>query len=399
MIGPFAFQPKGTVRARAFFMARALVRRGHTVTILMPPHDNLAESGRAWVQDGVLLVNARMARDDWRSRMLVPVGLARRVVRLRPDVVHIFKPIGYSGLTAWWLHRLFRSLPLVVDTDDWEGRGGWADVNALPLVWRTFFDWQERWVPQHADAVTVVSRALEAQVRGFGVDPRCVFYLPNGLDSAWHAPRPIPAQQVEAIRARLGVGSAPLAMYVAHLTRGSDLDLALMAWPQVLHSMPEAHLVILGGGEGRAALAELAARLELEHRVLFVGAVPQEEVPVWLAAADVALNPYRDTLVNRAKCAGKLIDYMAAGRAIVAARLGQNLEYLEDGVSGVLVAPGDSRALADGILRVLGDRGWAQRLGQAARQRLWDAYDWNCLVEGLERAYRTALGATPGGGR
>ena len=64
MIGPFAFKPKGTVSARAFFMARALVKRGHRVTILMPPYDNLSDSGRAWEQDGVRLDNMVLRRTD-----------------------------------------------------------------------------------------------------------------------------------------------------------------------------------------------------------------------------------------------------------------------------------------------------------------------------------------------
>jgi glycosyltransferase involved in cell wall biosynthesis len=288
MLGPFAFRPKGTVRARAFFMARALVRRGHTVTLLLPPYDNLAESGRAWRQDGVLLVNAQIARDDLRARLRVPLELALRARRLAPDLVHVFKPVGYSGLSAFWL-RLLSRLPLVVDTDDWEGSGGWADLNALPPLQRWFFDWQERWVPRHADAVTVVSRALEAQVTGFGVAPERVFYLPNGLDSAWHAPRDVGVGQVTAIRQRLGVGRAPLAMYVAHLTRGSDLELALRAWPHVLRAVPEARLAVVGGGEGRPALEALSARLGLQGAVVFAGAVPQQEVPVWLAAAELAI--------------------------------------------------------------------------------------------------------------
>jgi glycosyltransferase involved in cell wall biosynthesis len=391
MVGPFAFRPKGTVRARAFFMARALARLGHTVTILMPPYDNLAESGRVGYEDGVLLVNARIRRDDWWARLAVPFRLALRARALGPDVVHVFKPVGYSGLTAGWLRTLTR-LPLVVDTDDWEGRGGWADQSGYPRLWRAFFDWQERWVPRHADAITVVSRTLETQVQGFGVDPDRVFYLPNGLDSAWHTPRPLPTEQVQAVRARLGVAQAPLGMYVAHLARGSDLDLALRAWPLVLRSVPEARLVVLGGGEGRPLLEALAAELGLQDRVIFVGPVPQEEVPVWLAAADVTINPYRDSLVNRAKCAGKLIDYMAAAKPVVAAALGQNVEYLEEGVSGVLTEPGDVRDLAQGIVRVLADPAWAAQLGRAARARLWDAFDWNVMVEVLEEVYRVAVG-------
>ena len=94
MIGPFAFKPKGTVSARAFFIARALARHGHRVTVLMPPYDNLDDSGRIWEQDGVRLENMTMRRNDAWHTVTVPLRLARRAVELDPDVIHIFKPIG-----------------------------------------------------------------------------------------------------------------------------------------------------------------------------------------------------------------------------------------------------------------------------------------------------------------
>jgi hypothetical protein len=182
MIGPFAFRPKGTMSVRAFFMARALVKRGHRATILLPPYDNLADSGRSWEQDGVQLENMDLRRNDTWHQLVVPGRMARRAVQLDPDVIHLFKPIGYSGLAGVYL-RLISRRSLVLDTDDWEGAGGWSDVNPYPSLWKRFFNWQEKWLVRHADAVTVVSRTLQTQVWGFGVDPALVVYLPNGPDT------------------------------------------------------------------------------------------------------------------------------------------------------------------------------------------------------------------------
>jgi hypothetical protein len=212
MIGPFAFKPKGTVSVRAFFVARALVKRDHRVTILMPPYDNLGDSGRVWEQDGVRLENMVMRRNDTWHQLLVPVRMARRAVRLDPDVVHVFKPIGYSGLTGVYLRRLSRC-PLVLDTDDWEGTGGWNEVNPYPALWKRLFDWQERWLARHADAVTVASRTLQTQVWGFGVDPTRVIYLPNGPDAPYREQAEVSDEQKAAVRAKLGIGDAPFALY------------------------------------------------------------------------------------------------------------------------------------------------------------------------------------------
>jgi glycosyltransferase involved in cell wall biosynthesis len=390
MIGPFAFKPKGTVSARALFIARALVKRGHQVTILMPPYDNLADSGTAWEEDGVRLENMVLHRNDLWHQLVVPVRMARRAVHLAPDLVHVFKPVGYSGLAGLYLRRLSRR-PLVLDTDDWEGTGGWSDVNPYPVIWKQLFDWQERWLARHADAVTVASRTLQTQVWGFGVDPAQVIYLPNGPDARLRQQEPVSDREVSALRQRLGVGDAPLALYLGHIPHGTDLDLALEALAQIGDRLPEARLVIAGVGDGLAGLQRQAHHLGLDDRVIFPGWIEHDRAHLYVAAADVALNPYRDTLINRSKCAGKVILAMAMGKAVVTSRLGENLEYIEDGRSGLLVEPDDAGDLALALRSALSDRAWAAELGRNARQRLWQKFDWDARVGKVERAYKVAL--------
>jgi len=389
MIGPFAFRPKGTVSVRAFFIARALVKRGHRVTILMPPYDNPADSGRVWEQDGVRLENMTLRRDDLWHRLVVPARMARRAVRLEPDLVHVFKPIGYSGLAGIYL-RWFSRRPLVLDTDDWEGVGGWSDVNPYPVLWKRLFSWQERWLARHADAVTVVSRTLQTQVWGFGVDPARVVYLPNGPDPRLRQQAEVSDEQKAAVRAQLGVGEAPLALYLGHIPNGTDLDLALDALARISDQLPQARLVIAGVGDGLAGLQVHAQAIGVADRVVFPGWIEREQAHLYVAAADATVNPYRDTLINRSKCADKVVAAMALGKVVVTSRLGQNLEYIEDGRSGVLTEPGDVDDLARGLLAALSDRGWAAELGRNARQRIWDRFDWEARVGEVERAYQIA---------
>lgn len=393
-IGPFAFQPKGTVSARAFFIARALVKRGHQVTILMPPYDHLADSGRVWEQDGVRLENMTMRRNDTWHQLVIPLRMARRAVQLDADVVHLFKPIGYSGLAGLWL-GCFSRRPLVLDTDDWEGRGGWAEVNPYPPLWRWLFDRQERWLARHADAVTVVSRTLQTQVWGLGVDPARVIYLPNGPDARLRDQAQISDEQKQEVRRRLGVGDAPLALYLGHIPHGTDLDLALEALARLRDRLPEARLVIAGLGDGVPHLQALAQALGLADRVIFPGWIEHDQAPLYVAAADAIVAPYRDTLINRSKCAAKVVSAMALGKAVITSRLGENLEYIEQGRSGVLTGPGDADDLAQALLQVLTDRAWAAEMGQEARQRLWKRFDWDVRIGEVERAYQIALAKSP----
>jgi glycosyltransferase involved in cell wall biosynthesis len=389
MIGPFAFKPKGTVSVRAFFIARALVNSGHSVTILMAPYDNLADAGQIWVQDGVRLENMSLRRNDFWHQLTVPLRMAHRAARLKPDVVHVFKPIGYSGLTGVYL-RWLSQRPLVLDTDDWEGTGGWNDINPYPVLWKRLFDWQERWLARHADAVTVVSRTLQTQVWGFGANPERVIYLPNGPDAHLRSQAEVSNEAKAALRAQLGVGDAPLALYLGHVPHGSDLDLALEALLRIRSRMPEARLVIAGVGNGLPDLQAQAKTLGIADRMVFPGWIEPEQVPVYLAAADVSVNPYRDTLINRAKCAGKVVAAMAVGKAVVTARLGENLAYIEDRHSGLLTEPGDAADLARALQEVLVDREWAAELGRSARERIWAEFDWDSRIGEVELAYQIA---------
>jgi len=188
----------------------------------------------------------------------------------------------------------------------------------------------------------------------------------------------VSAEQKAALRARLGVGEAPLALYLGHIPHGSDLDLAIEALARLLPDLPQARLVIAGVGDGLPALETQAQAAGVVRQVIFAG--------------DAVLNPYRDTLINRAKCAGKVVLAMAVGRAVITSRLGENLEYIEDGRSGILVEPGDVEDLARAMRAVLSDRAWAAELGRNARQRLWARYDWDARVGEVERIYQIARG-------
>ncbi len=392
MIGPFAWSPKGTVSARAFFMARELVAQGHAVTILMPPYDNPAHSGWEWERDGVRLVNARLPTfgDSPHARLRVPLALAWRAARLQPDVVHVFKPVGYAGLSGLYLRWLWPRLPLVLDCDDWEGRGGWADINPYPRLWRRFFYWQDEWLARHADAATVASQTLESRMWGLGLPSERVFYLPNGPDRLFRERRRLSKDEQEQLRRRLGVGSGALGVYIGHISYGAEVSLLLEALPIVLQAAPKFRIVMMGKGKGTPAIQKQALRAGLAEHVIFTGWVDHSETPAFLAVADLALYPYRDALVNRAKCPSKITAYMAMGKPIIASAVGEIAAYLDHGRAGLLIEPGDARAFAAGIVTLLRDPVQAAELGQRAEQRIWACYDWAQQTPKMERAYELA---------
>src|SRR5204863_4532684 len=126
---------------------------------------------------------------------------------------------------------------------------------------------------------------------------------------------------------------------------------------------PGVRFQVAGEGEERPALERLVAESGLTGRFELLGTAA--DVPAFLAGLDVTvLCSHAEGMSNA------LLEYMAAGRAIVATDVGANGRLVRDGEHGLLVRPGDAAALAAGIDRLLRDPALARRLGAAARQRV-----------------------------
>jgi glycosyltransferase involved in cell wall biosynthesis len=139
--------------------------------------------------------------------------------------------------------------------------------------------------------------------------------------------------------------------------------------------------------EAKAAQVYLEDISEDPPDVTYAGWVPLEALPSYFAQASVAIYPYDDTLVNRAKCAVKLTDLLAAGVPVVAEAVGQNREYIQDGETGLLVEPGDVHAFARSVVQLLEHPSLRRRLSQAAARDVRERFSWQTLVDAVEHAY------------
>jgi glycosyltransferase involved in cell wall biosynthesis len=313
--------------------------------------------------------------------------LVRAARRWQPDLLHVFKPKGYSGLAALVAHLAQPLVPLVQDTDDWEGWGGWNDLSPYSRSMKTLFAWQERTLPRLAAAATVASRTLETQVWGFGVAPARVWYVPNGVP----AQPPVLPTPMTARRALIFHDGPIVLLY----TRFWEYDLRdiLAVLLALKHRRSDARLLVLGAGERgeEHELARLAGRADVLPWLDARGWADAATIQQGFAAADVALAPFSDTLMNRAKGMAKLLQLLHAGVPVVASRVGQVTEYIVDGTSGVLVPPGNGGAMAQAVLTLLADPARARALGQAGQRYVIERFAWPRLLSTLEAAYQDAL--------
>lgn len=383
--GNFSLIGKQTMAVRALPMAEALVARGHQVCMALPLR-SAAERPGARVRKGVALRFARRIPIPGLEYGWQVAAMALSCWRWRPQVVYCFKPVAHSWavLALFWLLRrlgLYHGA-VALDTDDWEGWGGWNERQTFPGWVKALIAWQEGWSLRHADVVTVASRALAelaTQARA-----RRVVYVPNALAPPF--PNAAPMGRADR-RAELGLGRRPVVLLYTRFVE-FEPSRVLDVFDKILARMGDAALLVVGQGleSEEEMMKQEAGRRGLGEKMLLAGWVPPEQLPDYFHAADVALYPLDDTLLNRTKCPMKLLDLLGAGVPVVADRVGQAAEYIADGRTGILVNSADSDAMSEAAISLLQAPARRQEMGEAARSDACARWTWGAWAPEVERA-------------
>ncbi len=217
-----------------------------------------------------------------------------------------------------------------------------------------------RWLYRRAtDLVVTPTEAIRRQLVGAGLVPGGrAFTLPGGVDAAAFA---APADGA-GFRRAVGVpGGTPLLGLIGGFREMKGHAVAIEALRRLAAAGRAVHLVMAGRGPREAPVRAAVRAAGLEARVSVLGTL--DDLPSAMAALDVALY----TAVYSDGMSRVVHEYLAAGRPLVASRVGVVAEVLEDGVTALLVPAEDPGALATAIARVLDDRELAGRLGRAGR--------------------------------
>lgn len=292
--------------------------------------------------------------------------------RMRPDVVLAMSPPLPIGLAGWLVART-RRVPFVFNIQDvfpdvavelglLTGRRVIAAASAL-----------ERFTYRRADAVTVLSDDLAANVRakiadradgadlGGPGDPAKVRVIPNFVDTE----RIRPADPDNDYRAEYGLSGKRVVLYAGNVGLSQSLDLVLDA-ARAMGDRSDVAFVINGGGAARPELEQRAAALP---NVRFVDMQPRERLPEVLAAGDVHVVPLKRGLA-KASVPSKLYSILAAGRPVVAS-VDPGTEVartLEAAGAGLAVPPDDPGAFTEALTTLLDDPAEASAMGESGRR-------------------------------
>jgi glycosyltransferase involved in cell wall biosynthesis len=228
------------------------------------------------------------------------------------------------------------------------------------------------------DSIIAISRAVKISLMETGIPADMIKIIYNGIDlSGFNSIEP-------RLKREFGLTGSPVIGIVSRLVPEKGYEYALKAMPIVLKKFPGALMVIVGDGPLRKALEDLCRSLEISGHVDFLGY--QDRVEGLTADFDVFLLPSISEGLGLS-----LLEAMALGKPVVATEVGGIPEVVKSGVNGLLVPPGDDRALAEATIKILSSRQMAFSLGQAAKNTVFDKFSAQYMAEKTMEIYDKIL--------
>ncbi len=363
-------------------VARAMVARGHSVTVI-----TAGEQGEPYTDndDGVQLVRTpSWANPFWKEGPIPHItqpDLQRILDRVQPDLVHSHEA-AFLALQFLRLNDRAR-LPLIASCHyvprfvaQYVG-GNKTDHLVENLTWTYSI-----WLFNRCSHVVFATSAHRKLFVDQGLEVGTTI-ISNGVDTARYRPSDDQDERVEILHA---LPPAPRVLFVSRLAQDKKIDVLIRAMSCVTAEL-EAHLLIVGRGDDRERLENLAEELGLCRYVHFLGFVPEKDMPALYRAVDlfaIASTCEVQSLPT--------LQAVATGLPVVAVNAVALPELVRDELNGFLVSPEDVVAMAKAIVRILRDPKLAARLGEAglaiaqahAETHTFDSYEqlYRRLVHG-----------------
>jgi glycosyltransferase involved in cell wall biosynthesis len=308
----------------------------------------------------------------WIARIdpILLVRMYNAIRKEKPQIVHthLFKSDFHGRLAA----RL-AGVPIVVST--LHNCNAWARNPLFGLIYGFTTKFADR-------IIAVADEVRDYVIRYFRILPEKVITIPNAVSIERFEGK---SKEGLALRKEFDIShDAPLLGIVGRLEPQKDHENYLHAAVRIHKNNQDARFLIVGEGYLRDRLIALANSLDLKEVVIFCGS--RKDIPAVMAALDILVisSSYEGLPVV-------LLEAMAASRPIVSTAVSGVLSVVEDGVTGILVDPSNSNALADACLRLIGNPELRKKMGQNGYERVKTYYSVNAMTEKTVMLYKELI--------
>ena len=282
-------------------------------------------------------------------------------------------------ISALWAARLYQ-LPLIVEADGATSYE-YLTFNNGRHLWPSVLLWCERLMLSKAQGIFTQSNEAKSYfVEKHGINPQKISVITNGADIVDFNDK----SNTEKLRQELGIAAnTKIIGFIGSMHHWHGVADVPQLIENVLGKFP--HAIFLFVGSGGALEEDLRRSFSdaLANRIKFTGHVPNEQAPDYVRLFDAAIAPYPKIELFYFSPM-KLYEYMAAGKAIVAARIGQIKEVIEDGENGILYEPGDIAELQAKLIALLKDEPRQKVLGNRALKSFLSGYTWRHKAQQLD---------------
>ena len=235
---------------------------------------------------------------------------------------------------------------------------------------------------KRADRIIAVSQGTKQDIiESYGLPEDRIEVIYHGVFPEDYAASP---DEKNRIRADLGIDQDPMLLFVGKLGPRKGVDILLRALPRVLNEM-RVKLVLAGAGK-QEPYRSLAENLNISEHVLFLGRVSDERLRLLFSSCDLFVLPSRLEGLGIV-----LLEAMAAGKPIVAAKVGGIPEIVQSGQNGILVEPDNDGALAQAIIQFISDKALSGSIGENNARIARSQYNWQSAAQKTEQVYKAAL--------
>lgn len=378
-------------------LSENLAELGHEIHVLAPYDPVVREDDHSpisvhrfryvWADSLCILGHAKSLEADIRLKkiayILIPlyllcgtVALIRLTRKFKFDLIHVHwvlpnGPIGAIG--ARLLH-----LPLVITL-----HGSDIFMAKRNPIFRLF----ARFAFSSASATTACSPELEEHALRIGGKNLDTFLIPWGADPHIFAPR-------DATKLRTVLGIEPdeiVVMAMGRLVYKKGIEYLIRAVHEISTAIPW-RLVIVGDGDLRSDLENLARELEIDRRVLFVGQIPWHEAPHYLNVCDIFVMPsIHDHLGNLDGLPTVILEAMATRKPVIGTNIAGIPLVIRDGVNGFLVPEKSSKRLSHALEQLLTSPDLRARQGSAGRYMVKQELNWKQIAQDFQSIFQETV--------